>query len=222
MRIENDVRLALEGAHSGKPGIVFLNGTGTMAMGKDETGKLWRSDGWGEYVGDMGSGYFIGRKILQIAFKEYDGRITGDTRLLEMVMEKAGLTDIREMLPLLSKDISRSYIASLSTVASEAAKLGDKFAESILDEAVGEMIMTLEAVGAGFSEKTIPVSFAGGTFNSDYVLDAFKNRVTRLTGFSFKAADLKPELGAIILASEMIYSRKRQLDFVEQLKAENS
>ncbi|MBF8247713.1 MAG: putative N-acetylglucosamine kinase [Bacteroidetes bacterium] len=74
IRIESDARVALEGAFKGKPGIILIAGTGSIAFGKDLKGNICRVGGWGRTIGDEGGGYAIGRDGLNAVTRDLDGR----------------------------------------------------------------------------------------------------------------------------------------------------
>ena len=68
----NDVEAAFVGAFAGRPGVLLLAGTGSMAWGSDGTRQV-RTGGWGEGFGDEGSAYWIGRRALGLASQALDG-----------------------------------------------------------------------------------------------------------------------------------------------------
>ncbi|HVO32758.1 MAG TPA: BadF/BadG/BcrA/BcrD ATPase family protein, partial [Elusimicrobiota bacterium] len=43
-------------------GILIVAGTGSMAYGRDERGRVWRAGGLGPLIGDEGSAFWIGRE----------------------------------------------------------------------------------------------------------------------------------------------------------------
>lgn len=45
--------------------INIASGTGSIALGKDSKGKTIRCGGWGDYIGDEGYAYWIGKKLLR-------------------------------------------------------------------------------------------------------------------------------------------------------------
>ena len=72
--VETDARIALEAAFAGGPGIVLIGGTGSIALYRTEDGKLLRAGGWGNIIGDEGSGYAIARDALNAVMRQHDGR----------------------------------------------------------------------------------------------------------------------------------------------------
>jgi len=73
-RVFNDVDAAHLGAFAGRPGILILSGTGSMAWGRNSAGVSSRVGGWGDVIGDEGSSYWIGKAALGLVSQSFDGR----------------------------------------------------------------------------------------------------------------------------------------------------
>ena len=54
-------------------GIVLIAGTGSIAIGIDKNGKVYRSGGWGYNFSDAGSGYWIGCEAARETLRYCDG-----------------------------------------------------------------------------------------------------------------------------------------------------
>ncbi|MCX5794160.1 MAG: hypothetical protein NTY77_01520 [Elusimicrobia bacterium] len=61
----SDVELAHAAAFGGEPGLLVVAGTGSIAIARDWRGRWRRSGGWGQLLGDEGSGFWIGRSALR-------------------------------------------------------------------------------------------------------------------------------------------------------------
>ncbi len=61
------------GARGTQHGVVVAAGTGSVILGVGPRGAA-RVDGWGNIIGDAGSGYWIGRAALDAAMRDFDGR----------------------------------------------------------------------------------------------------------------------------------------------------
>ena len=216
--IVNDVRVALEGAFPMKKGAILLAGTGAMVMAKDEKGDISRIDGWGEHVGDLGSGYFIGQLILRRAFEEYDGR-SSLTPILKMVKEFANVEELREILIHCKGSNVRKYIASFSKVACEAAKRNVKPAQKILDEAVHELVKSVKALGKIFGMGgSIPFSTVGGVFKCEYLFEKFKREISALKNITLVEKEFEPHMGAVIMAARELLSEEKMQKFYQGLR----
>jgi glucosamine kinase len=97
LAVIQDGEIALEGALAGEAGILLVAGTGSVALGRAEDGRIERCGGWGMLVGDEGSGYTIARAALRAALQAADGR--GEpTRLLPELLDHLGLSEPRELV----------------------------------------------------------------------------------------------------------------------------
>ena len=83
--VATDIEIALAAAFDEGPGIVVSAGTGSVAVGRDRSGKQHRIGGYGWQMGDEGSGYAIGRAALGAVSRAADGR-SPRTALTERVL----------------------------------------------------------------------------------------------------------------------------------------
>jgi N-acetylglucosamine kinase-like BadF-type ATPase len=75
----SDAQAALLGALSFRPGLLVLSGTGSIVVGWD--GRRWaRAGGLGPFVGDEGSGFWIGREWLRTTAR--NGRLAPTLRIV--------------------------------------------------------------------------------------------------------------------------------------------
>ena len=72
--VVNDALVALEAGAPGRPGVVIISGTGSIAYGRNARNEGARAGGWGHVLGDEGSGYWIGRAALRAVLREADRR----------------------------------------------------------------------------------------------------------------------------------------------------
>ena len=71
--VATDIEIALAAAFDEGPGIVVSAGTGSVAVGRDRSGRQHRIGGYGWQMGDEGSGYAIGREALVAVSRAADG-----------------------------------------------------------------------------------------------------------------------------------------------------
>lgn len=196
----NDVDAAQIGAFAGGPGILLLSGTGSMAWACDASGQSHRVGGWGDVVGDEGSGYWIGHRVLGLISQSLDGR-AAPTALIEATFAQLGL-DISTASDALEGWASslvhpRSQIATLAPLAFRLAEAGDAGARLIVDAAAVELARHLTAiervVGPG-----LPWSYAGGTLTNRYLLTVVAEHIGR----SPVEPRLPPIGGALLVAAK--------------------
>lgn len=200
-RLLNDVDAAHLGAFAGAPGILILAGTGSMAWARDRQGGSHRTGGWGDVIGDEGSGYWIGSRVLGAVSKAIDGR-AAPTRLVEAVFQRLGLASDDQMNQLLgwasNLDAPRMQIATLAPVALELAETGDPSANAIVDAAADELALHIRRLEQALDAPTMAWSFAGGLFASP----ALRRAVTTRVGRSPDLPRLPPVGGALVAAAQ--------------------
>ncbi|QRG66495.1 N-acetylglucosamine kinase [Brevibacillus choshinensis] len=167
--IENDGFAALLGATGGKPGILVIAGTGSIAFGVNEAGETARSGGWGHRVGDEGSGYWIGKKAITAVLKAEDGR--GEpTVLKERLLPFIDLARVDELFNwTYSPHYSVDKVGELSVLVSQAADQGDLVALQILETAGEELALAARAVIERLQMKNKPfhMILQGGVLQND-------------------------------------------------------
>lgn len=166
VRIVTDGQIALEGALGGGAGVLMIAGTGSVAYGRGEDGRVARCGGWGMMVGDEGSGYSLGRSALSAALRAADGRDPG-TRLLPDLLGALGLHDVREVPPWVGR-ADKSEVAALSRVVTAAAAAGDAVANAILRREAGEVALHARSLAVQLDPWSAPIAivFYGGVMSS--------------------------------------------------------
>ncbi len=68
-RVISDAEAAYVAALGTRPGVLLLAGTGSMALGRDATGRWARAGGLGPLLGDEGSAFWVGREWLRATMR---------------------------------------------------------------------------------------------------------------------------------------------------------
>lgn len=201
-RVLNDVDAAHLGAFAGKPGILILSGTGSMAWARDAQGQASRAGGWGDLIGDEGSSYWIGRRVLNRVSQSFDGR-SKPTDLAKAIFDTLQLDLSTPMDSLCawaaSLDKPRSGIATLARVVGQCADQGNSDAIELLENAAEELAKHYFAVAKKGMEHT-DWTYAGGTFSSPVLLSALERRIGRPA----VAPKLSPIGGALLAAAQRL------------------
>jgi N-acetylglucosamine kinase-like BadF-type ATPase len=141
-------------------GAVAAVGTGVVTLGVGPNGYC-RVDGWGNIIGDAGSGFWIGRLGLDAAMRAHDGRGSA-TSLLGLMKES--FPNLEEAYIELQSDPQRvSRIAAFAKPIIELAET-DAVANSIVESAVHELSLSISTAlrNSGFSRADQPaVSWTG-------------------------------------------------------------
>jgi N-acetylglucosamine kinase-like BadF-type ATPase len=135
--VTTDIEIALAAAFADGPGIVVSAGTGSVAVGRDHTGKRHRIGGYGWQMGDEGSGYAIGRASLGAVSRAKDGR-SPNTALSDRVLKATRSADF-DALVRWAAGASPAEVAALAPHVLEVAAAGDPLAQGIADYAAREL-----------------------------------------------------------------------------------
>ncbi len=202
--VESDAYITLVGATDGKPGIIVISGTGSVAMGVNQKGERRRSGGWGHLLGDEGSGYDVGRNAMIASLKSHDGR--GEKTLLtERIMNVLHLNNIEELVTLVYRQkMTPTQVASLFPVVLEAAQQNDEVAIELLRRAGKELGETTNAVikQLRMQHLRVPIAVSGGLFRAGGILlKSFQRTVRKVVcRADFIEPAHPPEIGAVLLA----------------------
>ena len=135
--VTTDIEIALAAAFEAGPGIVVSAGTGSVAVGRDQSGKRHRIGGYGWQMGDEGSGYAIGRASLGAVSRAADGR-SSPTALSERLLEATRSADL-DALVRWAAGASPAEVAALAPHVLAVAAEGDPLAQGIADYAAREL-----------------------------------------------------------------------------------
>lgn len=203
--IGNDVEVGLAGSLAGECGINIVSGTGSIALGKDTNGKTVRCGGWGDYIGDEGSAYWIGKKTLEVFSKQSDNRLHKDD-LYYHIKEVLNIQDDFDIIDYAVNKINkdRAKIAEFSNICFESALNGDKSAIKIFEDAAYELSLLVKMIIKELKfEDEVLVSYSGGVFKSkDMILNPLKEN---LKEYNIKLIEpvLGPVEGACLLAYKL-------------------
>ena len=137
--VVGDGEVALYDAFAEGPGILLISGTGSIAHGRGPSGQAARCGGWGPFVGDEGSGRWIGRRALAIVAAAADGR-EPPTDLTGAILTAAQLNDPSELIQW-SIAASGKDLAALAPVVLSTAANGDLRANALVGLAVEELVL---------------------------------------------------------------------------------
>lgn len=201
--VDNDAIIALAGGTMGKPGIVVIAGTGSIAFGVNEEGKRARSGGWGYVLGDEGSAYYIGLKALNSVTRAEDGR-GQPTLLSQAIFDHFSIDSVDGLVRLAYIDgFDRIDVADLSIIVAEAAEEGDETACRILGQAGAELGIAAGAVAKalGMEGVAFPCVTAGGVFKSgSKVTNALMRELAKVAPMSeLVEPEFPPVAGAYFL-----------------------
>lgn len=168
--ITDDATAAFYGAFGEQSGVVLIAGTGSICLGKTQQGIFHRCGGWGHLIGDEGSGFDIGRQVLNAVLKAYDGRAP-QTRLVSLLSGQFGL-DAPDKIVDYAYLGGKSAISALAPLCEVAASEGDPAASAILETAADSLISYIIAAASHFEYTEVPLKLVltGGVLREDGLL----------------------------------------------------
>lgn len=205
--VGNDVESGWAGSLACQPGINVVCGTGSIVIGVNEKNEIARSGGWGEFVGDEASAYWIAKKAIEVYSKQSDFRLKR-TIFYKIFKENLNLNYDFELIDILQNKykLSRSKVAKISIIASKIASLGDEYAIKIFEEAAHEIYLMINSIikQLDFKEK-IKVSYTGGVFKSeDLILNPLKiELVKNKINIEIIKPILRPTIGSALYAYKL-------------------
>ena len=206
-------------------GLLALSGTGATMFGRCN-GKHCYAGAYGAAVSDIGSGYWMGREILNAAIRDYEGW-GPQTLLTELVCrhfgyEKGTPEETRTQLnsaifSIYSRhDYSPSAcVASCAPLATEAADRGDTVALQILEE-TGRMLgtMMISMIRKHGIPDELPMTISGSVWRGHRQLfDTFANLIhTQSPDRPLLIPEFEPILGVMIRHWLQVYGKFDRAD----------
>ena len=182
----SDMEIALVGAHGGRRGMLLLAGTGSAVYGIAADGSDLQIGGWGYLLGDPGSGYWIGMRLLRhIAAQADRGAPIDERSLCRKCLDQLGLSHPRDLIAWLyrKEDKPVASVAGLAKLAMQAADAGDETARR---PSFPTRLMPWrgrpKSCGRRLDSPDAPVAFAGGLLDHDNPLSISLARMLGMNG----------------------------------------
>jgi N-acetylglucosamine kinase-like BadF-type ATPase len=203
--VDGDQKIAFRAGTDEKNGIVVIAGTGAIAMGwKGKKEEI--SGGWDWLMGDQGSAFWVGKRVLEEIGNALDGR-RKDFRLRKFIFKKLKIKKEKEFYQRFYHQDFVERVASISKFIDEFSRKGDRFSKEILIEAAKEVSKMIISVikKLNFEKEEFPVVFSGGMFRSKIFREKVENQIRKIaSNAKFISLRQKPVIGAIKLAIEKL------------------
>ncbi|MDX3099630.1 BadF/BadG/BcrA/BcrD ATPase family protein [Nonomuraea angiospora] len=209
--ITTDVVTSHAGAFAGGEGVVLAAGTGAIALGVGDG--VRQVDGWGYLYGDAGSGFWIGRRGLDAAFRGFDGRAEPGPlteRAQAVFGDLAGLPGRLYLAPDAVARIARFAVHVLELAGDPGRAVepvGDRSrpdptARAIAEEAARELAGTVAAAARCFAkeEAAVPVAWTGRLLRDPGLRAGFEAELARL----LPQATLRPPAGDSLAGAALL------------------
>jgi N-acetylglucosamine kinase-like BadF-type ATPase len=201
IEVVGDHVVAHRAAFGDGSGVMVISGTGSIAYGRDASGRTLRAGGLGPKTSDEGSGHWVGLGALTLALRTPTSRRS--LALMKAAARTWNLDGPPALQRLVKRSPSRDY-SSLFPLVLAAARQGDAPCHRMLTSA-GIVLAALAAsvISKLFPEaKTVPVALSGGIFaHSPEVRETFRQELLRFhTHAALDPTPVDPVCGALELA----------------------
>jgi len=139
-----------------KGGIVLIAGTGSNALLVNPDGSVHRCGGWGHYLGDEGSAWWIAHKACKVYFDDVDNLSPAPAsvdKVKELIFEHFDIQDRFGILTHCYDSFSKANFAALTKQIAGAAAEGDELSKWLFKEAGRLLGNHIRALSSNVSEK---------------------------------------------------------------------
>lgn len=203
----NDAEPALVGALGDLEGFLLIAGTGSIAYGRDRSGRHARAGGLGHFLGDEGSAFWVAFEAIKRGLRSVEGRDEA-TVLIGAALEFFGLSDEREFIPMAYWNFDKARIASFAPRVAALAESGDALARSIMDGAAVELAALVSSVyeRLGASMERRRLALYGGFIRKNAALRSAVAAILRESHPELVVVDAigDAQTGACALARELL------------------
>ncbi len=137
--------------------VLILSGTGSCCYGQDQRGRSAKVGGWGQILGDKGSGFEIGLRALKAVVYDFD-RDGVWPKLGGRVLHALQLNEPEELVGWV-QGADKASIARLAVEVFAAASQGDRIARDILAGAAATLAADGAACAARLARRGARIQF---------------------------------------------------------------
>jgi N-acetylglucosamine kinase-like BadF-type ATPase len=165
--VMNDAEIALKAMLKGKDGILVIAGTGSVAFGINNN-QIARCGGWGNLLGDEGSGYKIAIDAIRRMIFEEEHSLQR-SELTKRIMNKLKINSVDEITGFVYSS-TKDDIASLALIVAGLSEAGDEIANEILINEGIELAKTVENLYRKLKFKSCSIALVGSVIKKAKLL----------------------------------------------------
>lgn len=193
--VMNDAEIALKAMLKGKDGILTIAGTGSVAFGINNS-ITSKCGGWGNLLGDEGSGYRIAiDSIKRMIFEEEHS--LPKSELTKQIMSKLKIKSVDEITNFVYSS-TKDEIASLALIVARLGEIDDEIAKEILISEGVEIAKTVESLYKKLKFESCSIALVGGVIRKAKVVrKAFEDYLREnIVIENIVDEDISPTIGA--------------------------
>ncbi len=204
--VTSDAEISLEGAFAGSPGVIVISGTGSAVFGKDKSGNIFRSGGYGRLIGDEGSGFSIAKKGLNVIAKYFDGSIE-NSQLISIVKNLYKINSKDSLLEFVYKN--NFDVASVAPTILQAAE-NDVHCKKILNEEAELLVNQTKMVCDKLDSKPHNIVFIGSLIEKENIYsNLLREKIKEvIPSVEFVQPQFTPVEGGILIAKKLVSQNK--------------
>ena len=181
--VVGDMETSLEAAFGDGPGVIVIAGTGSIAYGRDKTGKTLRAGGWGFEIGDEGSAHWIGRTAVTALLRasDLDGEAVLSAPMVRALFKAWGVDSLLDLARAANSVPAPDFASLFPAIAAS----DDNLTRQVLGKAGRELAdlasIVIRRLFAQDNMPSVPVAMIGGVFrHAAPVREAFYNELRNL------------------------------------------
>lgn len=202
VQVESDLALAFRTHLRPGQGALVYAGTGSIAYGVAEDGRVFRSGGRGYRIGDDGGGSSLGRAALRWATGFLD---VGEVPSGPLASEIAGITgglDWETLRHFVYDTPGAAALAKLAPAVTRAALSGDAFSLDLLRGAALALARLAANVRQQAGNPALPIVATGGALRSELLSDLLREVLPGVT-IQFRAHEEEASrLAGVLIGTE--------------------
>lgn len=177
IRLVSDAFLSLKSGTQQLPAMSLIVGTGTNCYGLGADLKEYKAGDWGYLVGDQGSGYWMGKKILETAVKELDGRLP-ESLISDQVLSFTKAKSLEELIDWTYQHEQVKDIAQLAQLLHNPVLFDANQTQKLIHIAIFELTQSISAVYQQMKlDQPVKLVCTGGILNIPDFKDTFQKDI---------------------------------------------
>jgi N-acetylglucosamine kinase-like BadF-type ATPase len=201
--VVGDAEAAMADAFPDGTGVLLVAGTGSIAWARTPDGDALRVGGWGQLLGDEGSGYDVALQGLRAVAHAADGRMP-HTALSAVLLAAAGVSNPGDLIAW-TAGAAKAQVAALAPSVLSCASRGDEAALAIRGNAVRSLVEMTAAAASRSGADPVAVALTGGLIGVNGPLRNFVSEAIRerLPGANITDRPVDAALGAARIAQSL-------------------
>lgn len=198
--IVHDTAIAHAGALDGKPGVIVIAGTGSVAYARNERGESALAGGWGYLFGDEGSAFWFARDAISDAMRESDAG--EESELAPLILAHFSQSSLRTLVrAFYAGEISRGELAAFAPVLIAHAQAGSERAAQYVRDGAAALVLLAKQAAHRTALESPSIAFLGGLLRSAMLSDKVDRWMHELLPNAKRTAPMRDAAeGALLLA----------------------